>query len=293
MRLVSHDLDTTLAKASLISLLDKMPVSPSQRYADFSLRSDAAHCQSVSNAEHGVSYKDRLFGSEESLGINRPEFTLRQSDQAACEENSSMSVRSNGAQENSLHINELVITRKSTVASPPSRRHNAGPEIASLHPRASPAAKATSYSTALREGNMDTRARAFSCPLEFCQRPFRRLEHLKRHVRTHTRERPYLCGQCGRSFSRQDNLLQHIRTHSRNGRGDSPPRQRLSSGSTTPCDVAALPRAASEWPQQNYAETSPRCDPRSHSGIGNSAPESFGGQISRSDRLSTAPPGWA
>jgi hypothetical protein len=270
-----------------------MPVSPSQRCADFSLRSDAAHCQSVSNAEHGIPYKDRLFGSEESLDSNRPEPTLRQSDRAACDQDSSISVRSNGAQYDRSLINELVITRRSTVAIPPSRGHNPAPEIASLHPRPCPAAKPSSCSTALREGNMDIRARAFSCPLEFCQRPFRRLEHLKRHVRTHTRERPYLCGQCGRSFSRQDNLLQHIRTHLRNGRGDSPPRPRLSSGSTTPCDAAALPRSASEWPRQNYAETSPGCDPQRHSEIANSVSGTLGGQISRSDRLFTAPPAWA
>ena len=51
------------------------------------------------------------------------------------------------------------------------------------------------------------------CAYEFCKRPFKRLEHLKRHVRTHTQERPFKCSKCARAFARQDNLTQHIRIH--------------------------------------------------------------------------------
>jgi hypothetical protein len=59
--------------------------------------------------------------------------------------------------------------------------------------------------------------KVFTCPFRFCSRPFRRLEHLKRHVRTHTRERPFECRHCSRAFSRRDNLLQHERIHERLG----------------------------------------------------------------------------
>lgn len=50
--------------------------------------------------------------------------------------------------------------------------------------------------------------KSHSCPIPTCGRLFKRLEHLKRHVRTHTQERPYICGHCNKAFSRSDNLAQ-------------------------------------------------------------------------------------
>jgi len=64
--------------------------------------------------------------------------------------------------------------------------------------------------------------KTYSCPLQTCGRLFKRLEHLKRHVRTHTMERPYSCSVCGKRFSRSDNLAQHRKTHER-GTSNSPP----------------------------------------------------------------------
>lgn len=57
--------------------------------------------------------------------------------------------------------------------------------------------------------------RYFHCPLPACAKHFKRLEHMKRHLRTHTMERPYLCDLCGKRFSRSDNLAQHKKTHQR------------------------------------------------------------------------------
>lgn len=62
--------------------------------------------------------------------------------------------------------------------------------------------------------------KGFSCPLLSCGRIFKRLEHLKRHVRTHTQERPYECNRCSKRFSRSDNLTQHIKTHEKADRGE-------------------------------------------------------------------------
>ncbi|KAI0632755.1 hypothetical protein C8Q77DRAFT_1278921 [Trametes polyzona] len=59
------------------------------------------------------------------------------------------------------------------------------------------------------------RTRAFVCPLFSCGRMFKRMEHLRRHLRTHTLERPFQCEQCQKRFSRSDNLAQHMRTHDR------------------------------------------------------------------------------
>jgi len=58
-------------------------------------------------------------------------------------------------------------------------------------------------------GDRDSPAKTFTCPVPACGRLFKRLEHLKRHVRTHTQERPYVCSICAKKFSRSDNLAQY------------------------------------------------------------------------------------
>ncbi|GAB1313779.1 Zinc finger protein ADR1 [Madurella fahalii] len=64
--------------------------------------------------------------------------------------------------------------------------------------------------------NIVVKPKRFQCAR--CQRRFARLEHLQRHERTHTQERPFLCKQCESSFTRSDLLIRHERlSHSRPG----------------------------------------------------------------------------
>ncbi|KAK8846718.1 hypothetical protein IAR55_005805 [Kwoniella newhampshirensis] len=79
--------------------------------------------------------------------------------------------------------------------------------------------------------------KGFSCPLLSCGRLFKRLEHLKRHVRTHTQERPYECTRCTKRFSRSDNLTQHLKTHEKADRGE---RMKTEASESTEDDMATL-----------------------------------------------------
>ncbi|KAL4878937.1 fungal-specific transcription factor domain-containing protein [Aspergillus karnatakaensis] len=45
-----------------------------------------------------------------------------------------------------------------------------------------------------------------------CNTSFQRREHYQRHIRTHTKERPFSCTDCGQSFSRVDSLARHYGT---------------------------------------------------------------------------------
>ncbi|KIW99526.1 uncharacterized protein Z518_11265 [Rhinocladiella mackenziei CBS 650.93] len=47
-------------------------------------------------------------------------------------------------------------------------------------------------------------------PCRYCGKQFKRQEHLLRHERTHTRERPFVC-DCGQSFTRRDLLSRHYK----------------------------------------------------------------------------------
>jgi hypothetical protein len=64
----------------------------------------------------------------------------------------------------------------------------------------------------------DIKDKPHVCP--HCSARFARLEHVKRHERTHTGAKPFLCSieGCGEVFSRSDNLRAHERTHARAGR---------------------------------------------------------------------------
>lgn len=63
----------------------------------------------------------------------------------------------------------------------------------------------------------DEQKKPHLCNHPNCEKRFRRLEHLKRHMRIHTHEQPFKCNfpGCLKAFSRSDNLTQHRKTHER------------------------------------------------------------------------------
>ncbi|KAF4985244.1 hypothetical protein FDECE_16707 [Fusarium decemcellulare] len=73
-------------------------------------------------------------------------------------------------------------------------------------------------------------------PCKYCSKRFRRVEHVQRHERTHTKEKPFSCGwdRCGKTFGRRDLLVRHEKlVHLNEGSKDSNRPRKLSSNTST------------------------------------------------------------
>jgi uncharacterized Zn finger protein (UPF0148 family) len=64
----------------------------------------------------------------------------------------------------------------------------------------------------------DNEGRALS-QCSVCSSTFRRPEHLRRHLRSHTDDKPFVCPNCGKGFARSDTLHRHELSHEANGGG--------------------------------------------------------------------------
>jgi hypothetical protein len=50
---------------------------------------------------------------------------------------------------------------------------------------------------------------------QHCGNSFSKAEHLSRHIRSHTKEKPFACTICAKKYGRQDSLLRHMKFHIR------------------------------------------------------------------------------
>ena len=62
--------------------------------------------------------------------------------------------------------------------------------------------------------------RLYSCGK--CSKSYARLDHLSRHVRMHTQEKPYQCQVCSKAFARADLLKRHTLGHSKDDPNSKP-----------------------------------------------------------------------
>ncbi|GAA5868465.1 hypothetical protein JCM8547_006283 [Rhodosporidiobolus lusitaniae] len=111
----------------------------------------------------------------------------------------------------------LPTPTSSSSVIPPQPPSPLAPDISSItavHPRYREPAPVSRASALSAQANA-TASREHVCVAENCGKRFKRFEHLKRHERTHTMERPFKCEipGCDKSFSRSDNLQQHRKTH--------------------------------------------------------------------------------
>ncbi|KAI1317646.1 hypothetical protein EDD11_008074 [Mortierella claussenii] len=82
----------------------------------------------------------------------------------------------------------------------------------------------TTKGTIKGAGGSTSSPKTFQCTgYPGCNMVFTRSEHLARHERKHTGEKPYKCivANCPRTFSRYDNMIQHTQTHGDRSKRDS------------------------------------------------------------------------
>ncbi|KAH6652286.1 fungal-specific transcription factor domain-containing protein [Truncatella angustata] len=95
-----------------------------------------------------------------------------------------------------------------------------------------------------------------------CDVSFQRSEHYHRHMRTHTKEKPFTCSECNQSFGRIDSLSRHHTTiHlglDRQQRSDSQSEQRRVAQACKPCSISKV-RCNGELPCRRCSQHGDTC----------------------------------
>ncbi|KFX91706.1 hypothetical protein O988_07614, partial [Pseudogymnoascus sp. VKM F-3808] len=81
---------------------------------------------------------------------------------------------------------------------------------------------------------------------DVCDKVFTRSEHLRRHKRAHSSEKPFACGECKKRFARQDILRRHQASHELKRKVNASDETRRYSRACFACASAHSSRASSE-----------------------------------------------
>ncbi len=93
----------------------------------------------------------------------------------------------------------------------------------------------------------------FDCP--YCGDPFTRREHMERHIRSHTQERPFICSICSKTFARKDLLTRHSKNHTKSKSNNSCP-----TSSLEPRCKAACKNCAKLKQRCTHSQSELQCD---------------------------------